>query len=149
MSTELILASGSRARRQMLEAAGLAFRVVPADVDEEAHRRAMVEHDVNGGPPRVAQVLARVKAEEVSRRFPHALVVGADQKVASRPVKVGPGPDRQWLVLEGLSGGEQVVVEGFQKLRPNATVKAVPWKPSAAATAAPAAAPASAASAAR
>jgi len=84
MSTELILASGSRARRQMLEAAGLAFRVVPADVDEEAHRRAMVEHDVNGGPPRVAQVLARVKAEEVSRRFPHALVIGADQVLALR-----------------------------------------------------------------
>lgn len=77
------------------------------------------------------------------------LLVGADNKVAQRPVKVGPGPQRQWLVLEGLTGGEQVVVEGFQKLRPNATVKAVPWKPSAATIAAPAAAPASAASAAR
>ncbi|MBL8361094.1 MAG: efflux RND transporter periplasmic adaptor subunit [Rubrivivax sp.] len=76
------------------------------------------------------------------------LVVGSDNKVATRPVKIGPGPERQWLVLEGLSGGEQVVVEGFQKLRPNATVKAVPWKPGTAA-ASPAAAPASTASAAR
>lgn len=79
---EMILASGSRARRQMLEAAGLAFRVVLADVDEDEHRRSMGEKDVNGGPARVAQVLARVKAEEVSRRFPDALVMGADQVLA-------------------------------------------------------------------
>ena len=82
MTRELILASGSRARREMLESAGLTFRVVPADVDEEAHRQSMSEHVVNGGPRRVAQVLARVKAEEVSRRFPHALVIGADQVLA-------------------------------------------------------------------
>ena len=72
------------------------------------------------------------------------MVVGADGKVAARPVKVSPGPDRQWVVLEGLAGGEQVVVDGLQKIRPNAPVKAVPWAPQAAASAAPA--PASAAS---
>jgi membrane fusion protein (multidrug efflux system) len=77
------------------------------------------------------------------------MVVGADGKVAPRPVKVSLGPDRQWVVLEGLSGGEQVVVDGFQKIRPNAPVKPVPWQPAGAASA-PAAraasAPASAAS---
>ena len=82
MTTELILASGSRARRQMLEAAGVRFQVVPADVDEDAHRLSISEHDVHGGPARVAQVLARVKAEEVSRRFPQALVIGGDQVLA-------------------------------------------------------------------
>lgn len=77
------------------------------------------------------------------------MVVGADGKVAPRPVKVSLGPNRQWVVLEGLSGGEQVVVDGFQKIRPNAPVKPVPWQPAGAASApaAPAAsAPASAAS---
>jgi len=54
-------------------------------------------------------------------------------------------------VLDGLKTGEQVMVDGFQKLRGNAPVKAVPWKPAAAsapAGMAPAAAsaPASAAS---
>ena len=72
------------------------------------------------------------------------MVVGADGKVAARPVKVGQGPARQWVVLEGLTGGEQVVVDGLQKIRPNAPVKAVPWAPQAAASAA--SAPASAAS---
>ncbi len=72
------------------------------------------------------------------------MVVGTDGKVAARPVKVGQGPARQWVVLEGLTGGEQVVVDGLQKIRPNAPVKAVPWAPQAAASAA--SAPASAAS---
>jgi membrane fusion protein (multidrug efflux system) len=74
------------------------------------------------------------------------MVVGADGKVAARPVKVSLGQDRQWVVLDGLAAGEQVVVEGFQKIRPNAVVKPVPWQ--AAASAASAAAPAAPASAA-
>ena len=78
------------------------------------------------------------------------MVVGADGKVAPRPVKIGTAQGGQWVVLDGLKTGEQVMVDGFQKLRGNAPVKAVPWKPGAPAGAAPAAAasaPASAASA--
>lgn len=79
------------------------------------------------------------------------LVVGADGKVAQRAVKLGAATGGQWAVLEGLAAGEQVVVDGFQKLRPNATVKPVPWKPAAptlSVTIAPPASPAPAASAA-
>ena len=59
------------------------------------------------------------------------MVVGADGKVAPRAVKVGAAKNGQWVVLEGLKAGEQVVVDGFQKMRPGAPVKAVPWKPAA------------------
>ncbi|HEY5944747.1 MAG TPA: hypothetical protein VIV40_04620, partial [Kofleriaceae bacterium] len=31
-----------------------------------------------------------------------------------------------WLVTKGLAAGEQIVIEGLQKVRPGATVKAVP-----------------------
>jgi len=77
------------------------------------------------------------------------MVVGTDGKVAPRPVKIGSSIEGQWVVLDGLKAGEQVMVDGFQKLRGNAPVKAVPWKASASgasAAAASAAAPASAAS---
>ncbi len=60
------------------------------------------------------------------------LVVGADGKTSRRPVKLGAARGGQWVVLDGLKAGEQVVVDGFQKLRPNATVKPVPWQPGAA-----------------
>lgn len=84
------------------------------------------------------------------------LVVSADGQVSKRPVQLGgmlgdasnpAGP--QWIVTGGLKAGEQVVVDGFQKIRPKAPVKPVPWQaasaaaPSASASAsAPASAPA-------
>jgi membrane fusion protein, multidrug efflux system len=78
------------------------------------------------------------------------MVVGADGRVAPRPVKIGTSVAGRWVVLEGLESGERVMVDGFQKLRGQAPVRAVPWQAAApaAATAAstppPAAKPASA-----
>jgi membrane fusion protein (multidrug efflux system) len=69
------------------------------------------------------------------------LVVGTDGKPMPRPVKVGNAQDNQWVVLEGLKPGEQVIVDGFQKMMvPGAPVKAVPWKADSPAVAASAAA---------
>ena len=65
------------------------------------------------------------------------MVVGSDGKVTPRPVKIGMSIDGQWVVLDGLKTGEQVMVEGFQKLRGNAPVKAAPWTPAALPKAAP------------
>ncbi len=56
------------------------------------------------------------------------MVVAADGKVAPRPVKVGSQQNGQWVILDGLKAGEQVMVDGFQKLRGGAPVKAVPWQ---------------------
>jgi membrane fusion protein (multidrug efflux system) len=77
------------------------------------------------------------------------LVVGADSKPAPRPIKIGSAQGSDWVVRDGLKAGEQVIVDGFQKMMvPGAPVKAVPWKGGAAAAApAAAASPASAASA--
>ncbi|MEB0112455.1 efflux RND transporter periplasmic adaptor subunit [Variovorax sp. RTB1] len=84
-------------------------------------------------------------------------IVDAAGKITKRPVKISAAQDNQWIVLDGLKAGEQVMVDGFQKLQmlpPGTPVKAVPWTaPSAAAggsaPAATPAAPASAASAAK
>lgn len=71
------------------------------------------------------------------------LVVGADNKPVPRTIKVGEAAGNQWVVLDGLKPGEQVIADGFQKMFvPGAPVKPVPWSASAAE---PAAAPASAA----
>ena len=50
-------------------------------------------------------------------------VVGADNKVETRMVKLGDRIDAQWLVEEGVSAGERVVVEGLQKIRSGALVE--------------------------
>lgn len=77
------------------------------------------------------------------------LVVGEDGKPGPRPVKVGNSQNNQWVILGGLKEGDQVIVDGFQKMMvPGAPVKTVPWSPNAApAGAAPAGAPGAAASA--
>ena len=57
------------------------------------------------------------------------MVVDSEGKVKPRPVKVGGQRGTQWVVTEGLQAGEQVMVDGFQKLRGDAPVKPVPWTP--------------------
>ncbi len=59
------------------------------------------------------------------------MVVTPDGKVNPRTVKVGDSQGGQWVILSGLNPGEQVMVDGFQKLRPNQPVKPVPWQKSA------------------
>jgi septum formation protein len=76
---ELILASGSRFRRQMLEQAGVKIRVVPADIDEAVIRATLTDDNPDIDAADVAEVLARAKAEQVSALHPDALVIGADQ----------------------------------------------------------------------
>jgi membrane fusion protein (multidrug efflux system) len=83
------------------------------------------------------------------------LVVGEGGRPMPRPVTIGGASGASWIVLDGLKPGEQVIVEGFQKMRPGAPVKPVPWSgasagagmaASGAASSAALAAPASAAS---
>lgn len=78
----LVLASGSRSRRQMLDAAGVTFDIAPADVDERTIRETLQADNSGIEPADVAEVLARAKAETVSRQRPDALVIGADQILA-------------------------------------------------------------------
>lgn len=55
-------------------------------------------------------------------------VVGADKRVAIRPVQVGERTGQMWIVQEGLKPGEQVVVEGQGNLRPGTAVQPKPFK---------------------
>jgi septum formation protein len=78
----LILASGSAARRRMLEAAGLTFAVIPADIDEGSIQALMVSESDCVEAADVAAVLAQEKALAVARAHPDALVIGSDQILA-------------------------------------------------------------------
>ena len=77
----LILASSSKLRARMLEAAGLAFIVEPPGLDEGTMRQA-ISGEKSLDPHDVAEVLARAKAEAVSDLAPQAYVIGADQILA-------------------------------------------------------------------
>lgn len=53
------------------------------------------------------------------------MVVKADGMVEARPITVSRTVGDKWLVTSGLAAGDRVIVEGLQKVRPGAKVKAV------------------------
>jgi len=55
----------------------------------------------------------------------YVLVVGADGKVAQRRIEIHGMTNSQWIVKGDLGDGDQVIVEGLQRVRPGATAKAV------------------------
>jgi membrane fusion protein (multidrug efflux system) len=60
------------------------------------------------------------------------MVVDAENRVSLRTIKVGEKADKDVVVLEGLSGGERVIVEGMQKVRPGGQVNPSSGNPSSA-----------------
>lgn len=80
--TGLILASGSSTRRAMLETAGVAFSVVPANVDEAGIRDRMIASNATMPREAIAEELAIAKAVDVSAKNPGAYVIGSDQILA-------------------------------------------------------------------
>lgn len=78
----VILASGSHTRHEMLKAAGLAFTVVPADIDEQAIRKALALENEAIDPANVAELLARAKGESVSKANLGDLIIAADQTLS-------------------------------------------------------------------
>jgi septum formation protein len=73
----LILASASTSRARLLDAAGIAFEVRPAAVDEADVKRLLLAEGANAA--HIADALAELKALTVSRAHPSRLVLGADQ----------------------------------------------------------------------
>ena len=73
----LILASKSQSRASLLSNAGLTFACETAQIDERAAEQPLVE--AGGSAQDIGELLAEVKAMDVSSRNPGALVIGADQ----------------------------------------------------------------------
>jgi septum formation protein len=96
----LILASTSRYRQELLGRLGLPFRCVAPGVDEDAFK-------AEGRPPReLAELLALEKAMAVARAEPGATVIGGDQLVAFKGRVLGKPGSREGAVeqLLELSG---------------------------------------------
>ncbi|MDE2434634.1 MAG: Maf family protein [Sphingomonadales bacterium] len=73
----LVLASQSASRREMLTAAGVPYRSVPARIDERALEASLA----GAGPDTIALSLAEAKALAVSEDLPGAVVLGSDSLV--------------------------------------------------------------------
>jgi len=105
--TQLILASSSPRRRQLLEQLGLKFEVRSANIDES----------IQGGETASAYVgrVAMLKAVQVATQMPQALILGADTAVVVDGRILGkpqsPADARRMLTL--LSGRSHAVLSGI------------------------------------
>lgn len=101
----------SNPRRELLPGSFVRVRIPQARIDDAIR---VPQRAVMGGP----------QGQSV-------MIVDAEGKVVLRPVKTGgmAGPD--FVINEGLAGGEQVIVNGLQKVRPGSVVRPVPWSPGA------------------
>lgn len=104
-------------RRELLPGTFVRVRFPQAELD---HAIRVPQRAVQGGP--TGQIV---------------MTVDAEGKVVPRPVRTGAMIGSDFIVTDGLKGGEQVIVNGLQKARPGAVVKAVPWQPAAPLMAAP------------
>lgn len=78
----------------------------------------------------VASEAIAVPQQAVSRsgQGDSVMIVGEDGKVAVRPVQVGRAHEGHWVIQSGLQAGDQVIVDGLQKIRPGVPVSPVAWK---------------------
>jgi septum formation protein len=108
----LVLASASPRRRWLLAQLGVAFDVVPVDLDERPH--------VGEEPATFAQRMADEKAAAASRLRPEAWILAADTVVALDGAPLGKPRDAEEAarMLGALAGRGHVVHTGASLLRP-------------------------------
>jgi septum formation protein len=117
MPIELILASASAARAQLLRQAGLSFRVEPAPIDEGAVKRRARQRGSSAVD--CALALAEAKGRPVSLRYPKALVIAADQILVfgddwyDKPTDLGAAREQ----LRNLRGRTHELVTAVELLR--------------------------------
>lgn len=103
---KLILASASPRRKEILSNMGYEFEVNPSGVEEVVHHHMT--------PEETATDLARQKAEDIARRYPEDLVMGADTIVVLDGKVLGKPLDNDDAVrmLRALRGREHQVITG-------------------------------------
>ncbi len=78
-------------------------------------------------PEALAENVIRIpqRAVQIGPQGQFVMVVGAEDKVNPMPVKAGDMAGEDFIITEGLKGGERVIVNGLQKARPGSQVKPV------------------------
>lgn len=111
--TQLVLASSSPRRRQLLEMAGLRFAVLVSDIDEQIQP--------NEPPAQIVQALAFQKAKAVQRMNPDAYIIGADTIVVYNGQILGKPKttEEAYEMLRTLSGKTHDVFTGVAIIAPH------------------------------
>ena len=102
--SEIILASKSKVRKDILQSNGIYCEVIPSNIDEDSVKESLFKE--NASPEIISKNLAEVKANKISTKFGDKLVIGADSvidlegKIISKPTNRAQALD----ILKSLNG---------------------------------------------
>ncbi len=124
-SRRLLLASGSRYRRELLERLGLQFEAASPQCDETPLPRETA--------PETASRLSLLKARSLQKRFPDALIIGSDQVASSAGERLGKPGDhataaRQLRSLSGKSADFHTAVALLDARNDQVQLRVVPCR---------------------
>lgn len=108
---QIILASQSSGRVEMMQAAGIRFTAIPSRLDEDAIKMGLSEQ--NSAPRDIADALAEAKARKISGKYPEAFVVGSDQILVTPDGEILDKPVDKAMArhhLEILSGRQHQLI---------------------------------------
>ncbi|TMV94169.1 septum formation protein Maf [Thioclava sp. BHET1] len=117
MVMNILLASASEIRAQLLRNAGLSLEIRPARIDEDGIRAGLEAESAS--PRDVSDCLAEMKARKISLRAPGSLVLGADQvldlkgQILSKPETPEIARDQ----LRALSGQRHKLLSALVAMR--------------------------------
>ncbi len=106
MNNSIILASASPRRKELLGLITKEFKIIPSGVEEAVP---------DGLPPeKQPEYLARLKAEDIAKKYPHCTVIGADTSVIIDNCVLGKPVGREGAknMLLRLSGRTHKVITG-------------------------------------
>jgi len=106
----LILASKSKVRLEILEKNGLNCEVVPSNIDEEPVKESLINEGAT--PEIVSKNLAELKANKVSQQNEGRIVIGADSIIDLENEVISKPTDRNeaMKILEKLNGKEHYLI---------------------------------------
>ena len=104
---QIILASASQRRRELLRLTGLPFKVGPVSCEEDMNIRV--------SPRRLSRVLSEKKARIAAGKYRDAIIIAADTFIVFRDKIMGKPhtPAAARAMLAALSGRAHTVITGF------------------------------------
>ncbi len=110
MNGEIILASRSGARKEILNSNGISCRVVPADIDEESIKKSLIQEKAS--PIAISKNLAELKSVKISLKISDQIVLGADSVIDLNGDLISKPKNREeaFNILKKLNGKKHQLI---------------------------------------
>ena len=107
---EIILASKSKVRKEILDKNNIFTRVEPSNIDEEIIKESLLKEKAS--PKIVSKTLAELKANKISQKIPNKLVLGADSVIDLDGEIISKPTDRNEAlkILKNLNGKKHQLI---------------------------------------